>query len=56
MAGKDAYGSFSVDSSHHRFNRYRLADNARGCAGLIKQTEAETKASRGKTDKAPEGK
>ena len=27
-AEDDAYGSFSVDSSHHRFNRYRLVDNS----------------------------
>ena len=27
-AGEDAYGSFSADSSHHRFNRYRLVDNS----------------------------
>ena len=24
---KDAYGSFSVDSSHHKFNRCRLVDD-----------------------------
>ena len=29
-AGKAAYGSFSVDSTHHRFNRYALVDRARG--------------------------
>ena len=29
-AGKAAYGSFPADSTHHRFNRYALADHARG--------------------------
>ncbi|MCE2508500.1 MAG: transposase, partial [Nitrosopumilaceae archaeon] len=28
-AGKAAYGSFSVDSTHHRFNRYALVDDPR---------------------------
>ena len=60
-AGEDAYGSFSVDSSHHRFNRYRLVDNAgderranrRKRTGM---TEAERKATGGKTSGAPPGK
>ena len=29
-AGKAAYGSFPADSTHHRFNRYALADHAGG--------------------------
>ena len=29
-AGKAAYGPFSVDSTHHRFNRYVLADHPKG--------------------------
>ena len=28
-AGKDAFGTLSVDSSHHRFNRYVLTENAK---------------------------
>ena len=29
-AGKAAYGPFSVDSTHHRFNRYVLVEDAKG--------------------------
>ena len=29
-AGKAAYGPFSADSTHHRFNRYVLADHPKG--------------------------
>ena len=60
-AGEDAYGSFSVDSSHHRFNRYRLVDHP-GDERRANQrrrtdmTEAERKATRGKTAGAPSGK
>ena len=60
-AEDDAYGSFSVDSSHHRFNRYRLVDNS-GDERRANQkrrtnmTEAERKATRGKTTGAPPGK
>ena len=60
-AGEDVYGSFSVDSSHRRFNRYRLVDhpgderraNRRRRADM---TEAERKATRGKRTGAPSGK
>ena len=60
-AGDDACGSFSVDSTHHRFNRYRLVDNS-GDERRANQrrrthmTEAERKATRGKTVGAPPGK
>ena len=60
-AGEDAYGSFSVDSSHHRFSRYRLVDHP-GDERRANQrrrtdmTEAERKATRGKTAGAPSGK
>ena len=36
-AEDDAYGSFSVDSSHHRFNRYRLVDNSVAADKLNRQ-------------------
>ena len=60
-AGDDAYGSFSVDSTHHRFNRYRLVEHP-GDERRANQrrrthmTEAERKATRGKTAGAPSGK
>ncbi len=60
-AKDDAYSSFSVDSSHHRFNRYRLVDNSGDERRANHQkrtdmTEAERKATRGKTAGAPSGK
>ena len=60
-AGDDAYGSFSVDSSHHRFNRYRLVDHPgderrANQRGRTRMTEAGKKATRGKTAGAPSGK
>ena len=60
-AGDDIHGSFSVDSSHHRFNRYRLADNPGDERRVNRRkradmTEAERKAARGKTAGAPSGK
>ncbi len=60
-AGDDAHGCFSVDSSHHRFNRYLLVDRP-GDGRMANQrrrtrmTEAERKATRGKTVGAPPGK
>ena len=60
-AEDDAYGSFSVDSSHHRFNRYRLVDNS-GDERRANQrrrthmTKAERKSTWGKTAGAPPGK
>ena len=32
-AGRAAYGSFSVDSTYHRFNRYILVEHAKGESG-----------------------
>ena len=60
-AGDDAYGSFSVDSSRHRLNRYRLVDHPGDERRANQQrrahmTEAERKATRGKTTGAPPGK
>ena len=60
-AKDDAYDSFSVDSSHHRFNRYRLVDNSGDERRTNHQkrtdmTEAERNATRGKTAGAPSGK
>ena len=59
-AGDDAYGDYSVDSSHHRFNRYRLVDNTgderRANRKRANMTGAEKKATRGKTSGAPPGK
>lgn len=58
IAEDDAYGSFSVDSFHHRFNRYQLVDNSSDerRANQRKRTdmtEAERKTARGKTAGAP---
>ena len=46
-AGKAAYGTFSVDSTHHRFNRYALIDSPR---------KANKKGQKTGKDDAPEGK
>ena len=60
-AGDEACGSFSVDSTRHRFNRYRLVEHP-GDERRANQrrrthmTEAERKATRGKTAGAPPGK
>ena len=60
-AGDDACGSFSADSSRHRFNRYRLVDHLGDERRVNRRrrtdmTEAEGKATRGKATGSPSGK